>query len=319
MAKTLRLKNAEKVRLYTTQQQQKDIKKLYEDLYTDVSKQISSFGKKGMTLQQLIVLKRDIGIRISQLNNDIKNGIVRNMRTVSNQVVIDTQSFLRLCGFKNADDAFMYIPDQIVRNILTGNIYDGSWTLSKAIWGYNSKTQDTLSKIISYNTAQGKSAYETAKDIEAYVDPSSSKKSRVIKSWRLDNDGNRVADSFYFGKVDYNAQRLARTMVSHAYQQSFMSVNENDPFVIGYRWITSNFHGRVCPVCEDYATRDSYGLGSGVFPKDELPIDHPNGMCTFDAVMSHDMSHIAKKIGEWYNSPVGTFPDIDKYAADFVK
>ena len=96
-------------------------------------------------------------------------------------------------------------------------------------------------------------------------------------------------------------------------------MNRNDPFVIGYRWLTSNFHGRVCDICRERAETDQYGLGTGVFPKDALPLDHPNGMCTFEAVMPDDMKTIAQKIGMWYNSPVGTYPDIDRYVLDFVQ
>ena len=122
----------------------------------------------------------------------------------------------------------------------------------------------------------------------------------------------------YFGKIDYNALRLARTMISHAYQQSFENVNRNDPFVVGYRWLTSNFHGRVCEICRERSETDQFGLGVGVFPKDQLPLDHPNGMCTFEAVISDSMTDIARKIGQWYQAPIGTYPDIDKYVLDFV-
>lgn len=111
---------------------------------------------------------------------------------------------------------------------------------------------------------------------------------------------------------------MARTLISHAYQQSFENVNRNDPFVVGYRWLTSNFHGRVCEICRARAETDQFGLGVGVFPKDQLPLDHPNGMCTFEAVIPDSMTDIARKIGQWYQAPTGTYPDIDRYALDFV-
>ena len=178
--------------------------------------------------------------------------------------------------------------------------------------------QDDLSKIISFGTAQGKSAVEIAKELERYVDPSARKQAKTIQSWRYDKAGNKIKDSVYFGKIDYNALRLARTLISHAYQQSFENVNRNDPFVIGYRWLTSNFHGRVCEICRERSETDQFGLGIGVFPKDQLPIDHPNGMCTFEAVIPDSMTDIARKIGQWYQAPIGTYPDIDRYALDFV-
>lgn len=332
MSQKFSLKNSEQVRNTTTMQMQKEIKRMYTQLYKDVSKRVANMSDTNYQKQNLILLKRDIKQRIEQLNRDIKGGVIRNMNTVSNAVVEDVRTFLKQCGFKDQDvhNAFQYVPDMIVRNIINGNIYQDDWTLSGAIWGYNKKTQESLNKIISFGTAQGKSAYQIAQELESYVDTSAQKKSRTIQSWRIARQtdvnagraqyvGEKIKDSFYFGQVDYNAQRLARTLISHAYQQSFENVNRNDPFVIGYRWLTSNFHGRVCEICRERAETDQYGLGEGVFPKDALPLDHPNGMCTFEAVIPDSMSDIAKKIGMWYNSPVGTYPDIDRYALDFIQ
>lgn len=325
------LKNTEQVRQTTTMQMQKDIKKMYEQLYKDVTRKISAMGNGNIQKQNLLLLQRDIKSRIEQLNKDIQSGIIRNMKIISNEVVNDTRTFLKQCGFKDEDihSAFSYVPDQVIRNIINGNIYQDGWTLSGAILGYNKKTQDALNKIISIGTAQGQSALEIAKDLEQYVDPSARKASKTISSWRkatiqdvtagrASAVGEIIQDKFYFGQVDYNAQRLARTLISHAYQQSFENVNRNDPFVIGYRWLTSNFHGRVCEICRERSETDQFGLGIGVFPKDQLPLDHPNGMCTFESVIPDSMTDIAKKIGQWYQAPIGTYPDIDRYALDFM-
>lgn len=313
MKQKFSLKNAEQVRQTATMQMQKEIKKMYEHLHSDVTKKISSLGNKNINKQNLILLQREIKNRIEQLNNDIQNQIVRDMRIVSTEVVNDTRTFLKQCGFKEQDihEAFSYVPDQVIRNIINGNIYQDGWTLSGAIWGYSKQTQETLNKIISIGTAQGKSAIDIAKQLEQYVDPSARKQAKTIQSWRIDKNGNKIKDSVYFGKIDYNALRLARTLISHAYQQSFENVNRNDPFVVGYRWLTSNFHGRVCDICR--------GREGKVFKKDELPLDHPNGMCTFEAVIPSSMTEIADKIGMWYNSPKGTFPEIDRYVLDFIK
>lgn len=314
------LKNAEQVRQTTTMSQQKEIKRLYEQLYQDVTRKVGQLGNSNLQKQNLVLLQRDIKNRIAQLNSDIQNGIIRDMRIVSNEVVEDTRTFLKQCGFRDEDihNAFSYVPDQIIRNITSGNVYQDGWTLSGAIWGYNKRTQEDLNKIISIGTTQGKSAVEIARELEQYVDPSARKSAKTIQSWRYDKVGNKTKDSVYFGKIDYNALRLARTLISHAYQQSFENVNRNDPFVVGYRWLISNFHGRVCEICRARAETDQFGLGVGVFPKDQLPLDHPNGMCTFEAVIPDSMTDIARKIGQWYQAPIGTYPDIDKYALDFI-
>lgn len=302
---------------------------MYSELYIDVTKEINRLGKKGLKNQYLTLLQRDIKNRIKTYNNDISNGIVRNMRIVCEQVKEDKVAFLRSVGFKQNEiyNAFVYVPDLVVRNIMTGNIYQKGWTLSSAIWKDTKQVQDKITTIIAKGTEQGKSAYEIAKDLEKYVNPTASKQSRVIKFQEYkrdalgnimrDKSGNPIIDRnakkemFYFGNVDYNAQRLARTMVSHAYQQSFMAVNENDPFVTGYIWHSVAEHGRTCDIC---LSRDGK-----VFKKDELPQDHPNGMCWFEPEIKMRMKQIGDIVEDWYSKPLGTYPEIDRYAVDFMR
>lgn len=305
-----RLKTAEELRESITTKTQKEILKLYNDMYKEIEKQIRSAGDN-LTKERLVMLQRTIKSRISTINNNVRSEIVNASSSVCEQVVSDKRGWLEKYGLKENDiqDAFAYVPNRVIQSILQGTIYQDGWKLSSAIWGADKKVQDAIDKIVSIGTAQGKSAYEVAKDIEEYVQPGARKPSRTIRSWRYDRNGNKIRDTFYFGRVDYNAQRLARTMISHAYQQAFETVNRNDPFVEYYIWHTSNFHGRVCDICR---ARDGQK-----FKKDELPLDHPNGMCVFEAYSPYSMKQIAQRIGAWYDSPSGTFSDIDLFAKEF--
>ena len=262
-----------------------------------------------MRTQNLVLLKRNINSRLKQLSSDIKNGIVSDMKTASIAVVEDCRTFLKQMGFKDSEihNAFNYVPSQIIENIYTGNVYQNGWTFSKAIWRMEEQTRGKINELVAKGTAQGKSAYEVAKDIEKFVDPKAKKQSRRI-TWTDPRTGKK--DSFYFGHVDYNAQRLARTLIGHAYQQSFRRVNEKDPFVTAYIWHSAGIHGRTCEICLE---RDGK-----LFKKDELPDDHPNGMCTYEAYIPDSMTDIADKIADWYDAPYGTYPDIDRYAEDFI-
>lgn len=303
------LKTAEQVRDSMTEREAKNIRRLYEQLYRDVSRKVGTIGEGSSQKQNLVLLKRDIKNRIESLNTEIETGIINDMRTVSNAVVDDCRTFLLKCGFKESDihSAFSYVPDQIIRNIQSGNVYQDGWKLSDAIWKNTNKTQNIINDIVAKGTAQGKSAKEIAKDLQSFVKPQARKQSRKIE-FINPRTGNK--DTFSFGSVDYNAQRLARTLISHAYQQSFKNVNENNPFVQEYVWHSALQHGRTCAVCFE---RDGKH-----FAKDELPDDHPNGLCTYEAYIPDSMNDIAKKIGRWYQEPIGTYPEIDNYAIDFM-
>lgn len=317
-----RLKKAEEIRERTTETMQKQIRNMYYSLYSDISKQIQKSGDR-LTQQNLVLLQRQIRNRVEQINRELDGNVRTSMETICNGVTEDIKTYLKQMGFRESEitEAFLYVPAQVIETIVTGQIYQEGWSLSQAIWGYNQKAQQVLQNIVTMGAGEGKSSYEIAKDLEAYVEPSARKQAQIIRSWRRATQadvnagraeyvGQEIRDVFRPGKVDYNALRLARTMVSHAYQQTFERVNRNDPFVTGYRWLTSNFHGRVCSIC-----REREGV---VFPKDELPLDHPNGMCTFEAVMDLNMSQIADRIGAWYNAPAGTYPEIDRYVEDFM-
>lgn len=338
-----RLSKTEEIREQITQEQQRQILAYYRELYEEARSQLKS--NRGLSEERLVLLMRRIENRMQEINNDIENDVVYSMETVCQSAVEEQREMLSAMGF--ASDtvaiAFQNVPLRVVESIQQGTVYQKGWTLSNAIWKNTREEQQKLQNIIATGTAQGKSAYEIAKDLEKYVKPGAAKQARTIYGWkyRKDSHGNwiymrdskgnilydengnpirkRYRDSYYPGRVDYNALRLSRTMTSHAYQQSFERVNRNDPFVIGYKWLTSNFHSRICPLCLERAETDQYGLGVGVFPKDELPLDHPNGMCTFEAVMPDSMEEIAERIARWYESPVGTYPEIDNYAMDFLR
>lgn len=83
-------------------------------------------------------------------------------------------------------------------------------------------------------------------------------------------------------KSRYHAERIARTECARAYYEGFRAKNDGDDDVVAYRWELSSAHGGTqhCD-CEEHAERDGYGLGAGVYPKNECPNlpAHPHCMC----------------------------------------
>lgn len=192
------------------------------------------------------------------------------------------------------DAAYSYIPKQQVENIVAGNLYKGRWTLSKAIWNADKKTQSDIQKIVASGLAENKPIKNIADDLTKYVDPT------ARKPW----DWSKV----YPGtaqQVDYNAQRLARTMIQHSFQASLVQSQIHNPFCRGILWHSVGLHGRTCELCLE---RDG-----NVFPVKDLPLDHPNGLCYFEPALD-DMNDIADRLSDWVVG--GNDPAIDEYIAN---
>lgn len=298
----LDLKNAEEIRLNTTIEQQKNIQRLYNKLAREARRQANALkGKDGISDALRKSYLNELSKQLTQASNsigkEIEASIKNAMKTTAQGVVIDQRAFLNKIGMPNVSSAFSHVPRDIVEAVANGNIYRGDWSLSKAIWGMSKKTADDINTIIAEGIAQNKSTYDIAKDLEKYVSPTAKKPFDWGKVYP--NTAKRI---------DYNAQRLSRTMVSHAYQQSLVNTCNKNPFVTGFRWRSAHTN-RTCEICNE---RDGT-----VYPKDDLPLDHPNGICTFIAVIPESSDDIVDRLASWVN---GT-PDsaLDSFAADIFQ
>lgn len=288
------LAKAEGKRVKITVAQKKKIESLYKDVLKDMKKETEKLKSRtnvsSILRTQLIKgMARDVKYELNSVSKVVESEIKNQMLSIATEVVLGNQKVLKQMGFPQmyASTAYSYLPRDIVTQVISGKLYEGKWSLSSAIWSDNKKTLADIDYIIAKGIAENKSAYDLAKDLEDYVDPS------VRKQWEWSKVYPNTKK-----KIDYNAQRLARTMVSHAYQESFVRTTKNNPFIEAYRWLPSN-SDRVCPICIARGSDDQFGLGAGIYPKDELPLDHPNGMCTFTSVITKSYSQIAKEIKAW--------------------
>lgn len=304
MANELSLKKSESLRMELDEEQQKLISKLYSDVLKDLKKTTKKLeGKDNISsvlrMQYLAQMEKELNLALVESEKAIGTKIVQDLEKMSQAVTDDMDAWSKSLGIPSGG-ALLNVPKDIVEKIVAGGIYEGIWSLSSALWKDVAKKQQEIQTIVAQGVAVNKSAYEIAKDLEKYVDPKATKESRKIQY--VDKEGRKK--TFYFGKVDYNAQRLARTLVSHAYQQSLIDATRNNPFVKGLKWRSALISSRTCQLC-----KDRHGK---VFNKDELPLDHPNGLCTFLAVVD-DLDDIGERLANWANG--GSDPELDKYSA----
>lgn len=291
------LSSAEEVRDKITARQTKQI----QAMFTRLAKEAREKAKKleGRDNISSIIQKKyleDLAKELEhQLNADfanLKKNLEQDMTQVSESVIDCVREFEESVGMP-ISNSWLNVPVDAVEAVQSGKIYAGNWTLSSRIWGMERKVIKDIHTVIAEGIAANKSAYDIAKDLEKYVDP----KAKKDWNWSKVYPGTNR-------KVDYSAQRLARTMVSHAYQFSFVESTKDNPFIKKYKWISSH-DKRVCPICKE---RDGK-----LFDKDKLPLDHPNGRCTFVSVFNKSATQISDEMAAWVKGKEGDFPKIDEY------
>lgn len=302
MINKLIFKDAEIAKNEIIDSQKKEIATLYENWADEIGERAKFYSYKSTasapaSKRYYKELQKQLRATSQDISNEVYSKIKKNMYTVADAVVADNVKWLQSFGFseKGLNAAFSYVPDEIVRNLITGQIYDSGWSLSARIWGDNEATLKDIYQVMAKGLAENKPIYQIAKDLEKYVRPSAQ------LPWNM-----RAADGvkIYKKQVDYNAQRLARTLVQHGYQQSFVATTQKNPFITEYVWRSNG--SRVCELC---LARDGTH-----YKKNELPLDHPNGMCTMEPVVAEDM---IDQLADWFNSPDGTYPEIDAFAGNF--
>lgn len=277
---------AEGIRIQVTNEQAKQIKNLYKELSDEYKERLRILSTKQtvsarLREQYLKDYVKELERDIQYLNNNLENTITSNMLRVADAVVQDSIDLDKKMGFGGIMTKQFYIPQNAVAVVSSGELYKGKWSLSGAIWSTNQKQLDDINSVVAKGIAGNKSAYEIAKDLERYVNPNARKEWNWNKVYPNTNK-----------KIDYNAQRLARTMVAHAYQESFVESTKDNPFIESYRWLASG-SDRMCAIC---AERDGQ-----IYSKDDLPMDHPNGMCTFETVIEKSYDQIAMDLANWVN------------------
>lgn len=288
------VEEAQSKRLQITKRQRQQIAKLYRDIAKDMGKEISKKSEKTLTYRWLKDYAKALKTQSRQLYDELQGiislGIWDTAQTVS-AVEMEFWGGIVPELSERFRDTFSSIPQTCVDELMNGGIYKDFTGLSERLWNYKQKYDRDIGYIIDRGIIEQKSAYDLAKDLEMYVDPSARKPWEWRKVYPYSNQ-----------VVDYNAQRLARTSVTHAYQMSFQRSTVDNPFIEKYKWHSSNA-GKTCELCRQ---RDGK-----TYDKNMVPLDHPNGMCIVTAEISKSMDEIAEELSSWASG--GSNPALDKW------
>ena len=166
-------------RTQITAAQARSIRAMYRDLAAEIADEIKSLENKSnvssiLRKSYLNQLSSQVKKELDTITRTQENTIRMNMASVAKSVIADNTILLSNLGIQ-VTGAYSYIPNDIVKEIASGKLYEGRWKLNSAIWRNTAKTKHDIDTVVAKGIAGQKSTLEIAKDLEKYVNPAKRK------------------------------------------------------------------------------------------------------------------------------------------------
>ena len=258
------------------------IRQIYIRAAARLEKQAEDAKDESLTRRWQEDYSRSVRREIDRMNREIEaavtSGLDRSARIRADGAAEYLERAAGMAGLRLSDsftDVLSHCRTDALEALIGGRMYTDGRILSQRIWSATGRLQGGIEEIIAQGIAQQQSTYQIARALEAYVNP----KAACPVDWR-----SLYPDTPFEMKVDYNATRLARTAINHAYWQTGINAAKENPFCKAMHWELSDAHYERQVAhwgedeCDVYARHDE-GLGRGNFPIGKVPRPHPNCLC----------------------------------------
>ena len=277
----------------------KKIQGIYTQAARDLAKQAETTKAGTLTERWVTDYRKALEKRIEQMRGELGGTILSGMRKSAGLPGDAVEGWLNdalaMVGVDGSfTGTFSRTPDAALRMLIDGRMYRDGKSLSRRIWNRTDQLQGSIEDILTQGIAQHRSALQIAQDLEAYVSP----KAKMPVSWLT-----LYPDIPFDRQIDYNAQRLARTAINHAYWAANMAAAKANPFCRAMHWqlSPSHYERQVArfgeDICDAYASHDE-GLGRGNFPIDDVPMPHAQCLCATWQVVP-ELSDVSDRLGAW--------------------
>ena len=276
--------------------QQNEIIKVYQKAYLDIIDK--GLKKAGGDSKKLDKLTKSY---VMQIYDELEDLLTKYNRDISDEIY-NLQRQIMYSYFDPSFQEFRAKVDKLVditnrkviNQMIQGNIYHDGKGLSDRIWDTAKTSGNKMSIAINSCIAQGMGAADMSENLKEFAMGGHHTWSRNKIREKL---GDGYARKYGSGGLDYEALRLARTTLTHQAQISVINSSKVNPYLQFVKWHSDHQAGRTCQQCID---RDGQ-----LFKIDEVPLDHPNGMCWIQPVYSIDgkteatPKEIAKDMKAW--------------------
>lgn len=141
--------------------------------------------------------------------------------------------------------------------------------LSQQVYRTRQLASGWVDKVVNLGLGRGLTAREIAKEVRSSIRPD------------------------VRGGVSYAAMRLGRTEINNSFHTAAILSSVDKPWVEGQQWHLSGSH-IVPDKCDKFAKEDQFGLGEGVFPRDQVPRKpHPQCFCYLAPALQDEDEFVA--------------------------
>lgn len=296
---------ARKKVLNLTTEQLKQIDEIYANSATRLIDEILDLPDISRTRVHDIDIARLLNEYTKDLYKQLYPNVAENMMEssiIQRQVILDYVDQVakdRILSKIIKNNINIY-SNSVVKTLIAGEYYKDGKTLSKRLWNLTQENGSKIDEFIKMNFASGANAKKLANDLEALINP----KKRLIT-----NNFKAGFDSY---KVSYQAQRLARTSITHAATETQIQNAKKNPFDKGLKWNLSASHG-----VRMHGKQDECDDREGkVYKPNETPLQHPNCMCYFTEEVT-DIDDAIARINKWVNG--GEDKELDTWCEGFAR
>lgn len=303
--KLIKKSHDEKLRL--TRKQEKQIREFYNKIYLNTSKKLSKLDNDKLQEKQLLTILKSLSEDIFDIQDELEKSFEENMIEIANTanqiqlgMLLDLDKKYKLGLGVVLIKIFRDVSSNSVKLIMNGKLYKDNKSLKRRIRRCLNKLQKDLIYIVKQGAKQNLNNGQISKDLQTYL------KVNSVKSLAWRNSYPKAST-----KVDYHMQTICRTSFNHSYQEAQKESCKRNPYVIGVKWLVSNSH-KVCPLCQD--------RNGVVYKIDEVPLDHPRGLCTTIPVLEKELDQIGEELKSWIEGESNSKLDnwLKNYGSEFM-
>lgn len=276
-----------------TRKQEEQIGKIYLKAFKGIEKKLEKCTDNKYRQRLLRAYQTQIYEELYPL---IKQGIIKVTDDILNiqkesmiQLLVETfENQTKLVDGKHKLQALVDITNRkTVEQMIKGKVYYNGRGLDKLLWDATKCSKDKLNLAITSCIAQGMGAGDMSEVLKEFA-------MGGHHTWSRNKIREKLGPAYarkYSGGLDYEALRLARTTLTHQAQLATLATSKINPYMDAVIWHSDHQAGRTCQLCLD---RDGTK-----FELDNVPLDHPNGMCWLEPAYSMTPEEMAKDMKAW--------------------